>query len=142
MVIMDSSINDIIQHDGIVQKTDKGSVLVRIISESACSGCHSKGACGMSGKEEKLINITGNYGVSVGDPVTVIMKKSMGYRAVLLGYVLPFFLVIITLVIFNSFSFSEPASGVMSIAILVPYYALMFLLRKQIDREFTFTLKN
>jgi sigma-E factor negative regulatory protein RseC len=142
MANMKTGTNDIISHEGTVQETVNGSVLVRITSVSACAGCHSEGSCGMAGKEEKLIKVNGYYDVSAGDNVTVIMKKSMGYRAVMLGYVLPFFTVIISLIVFNSLSFPELASGLLSMAVLIPYYTLLFLFKKRIDKEFTFTLKS
>ena len=142
METIESDIKNIIQHEGIVEKTDKGSVMVRITSLSACSGCHAEGSCSMTGKEDKLIMITGNYNVSEGDCVTVMMRKSMGYRAVFLGYVLPFFSVLIILVFLNSTGFSELTAGLLSLSVLIPYYALLFLIRKKIDKEFIFTLKS
>ena len=142
METIEPDIKNIIQHEGIVEKTDKGSVMVRITSVSACSGCHAEGSCSMTGKEDKLIMITGNYNVSEGDCVTVMMRKSMGYRAVFLGYVLPFFSVLIMLVFLNSTGFSELTAGLLSLSVLIPYYALLFLIRKKIDKEFIFTLKS
>lgn len=138
---MEAGTNNIIHHDCIVLKAGKDSVLVKITSASACSGCHAEGACGMTGKEDKFVKVQGCYGVSEGDSVTIIMERSMGYRAVLLGYVLPFFAVITLLAILNSEGFPELTSGLLSISALIPYYALLFLFRKKIDKEFTFSLK-
>lgn len=135
-------INDTIQHDGEVRKADANSVTVRITSLSACSGCHAEGSCTISGKEEKLIEISGRYNVTVGDIVTVIMKKSMGYVAILLGYFLPLFILLIILIILNLFSVPELTAGLFSLAMLIPYYAFLYLFRRKIDKKFTFSIKT
>lgn len=135
-------INDTIQHDGEVLKADGNSVIVRITSLSACSGCHAEGSCTITGKEDKLVEVSGNYNVTTGDIVTVIMKKSMGYAAILLGYFLPLFVILIILIILNSLSVPELTAGLFSLAILIPYYALLYLFRRKIDKKFTFTIKT
>jgi sigma-E factor negative regulatory protein RseC len=130
-----------IEHDGIVQKADKKSVTVRISSASACSGCHAAGSCTLTGKEEKIIDISGTYNVMAGDIVTVVMKKSMGYIAVALGYIFPFLGVITILIILASLSVPELTAGLASLAILIPYYIILYFFRNRINNKFTFTLK-
>jgi sigma-E factor negative regulatory protein RseC len=133
--------NETIQHDGIVQKADSKSVYVKITSLHACSGCHAEGSCALTGKEEKIIEVQGNYGVNTGDIVTVMMAQSMGYAAVTLGYFIPFLIVILTLIILISFSVTELSAGLISLSVLAPYYTLMYIFRNKIDKKFTFTIK-
>lgn len=130
-----------IDHIGIVQKVEAGSVIVSIISSSACSGCHTESYCTLSGKKEKIIEVRGNYDVKPGDSVTVVMKQSMGHVAVILGYLLPFISVITALIILISFNVSELISGLISMSILIPYYSTLYLFRQRINKKFTFTLK-
>jgi sigma-E factor negative regulatory protein RseC len=130
-----------INHEGVVQKVDEKSVIVSISSTSACSGCHAEGSCSMSGKEEKIIEVTGKYNVIQGDIVTILMKQSMGYSALLLGYILPLVSVVSVLVVLVSFKVSELVSGLISLGILIPYYLILFSFRKKINEKFTFTLK-
>ncbi len=130
-----------INHDGIVQKSDDKSVTVSIISSAACSGCHAEGSCSMSGKEEKIIEVPGRYSVSAGDRVVVIMKQSMGYTALFLGYLLPLIIVIITLIILISVKTPELTAGLTSLAVLIPYYSALWFMRNRINEKFTFTLK-
>jgi sigma-E factor negative regulatory protein RseC len=132
---------DTIRHEGTVKRVGNDSVLVSISSGSACSGCHAEGVCSLSGKEEKIIDIKGSYHVSPGDPVTVLMRESMGFKAVVLSYIVPLFIVIAGLVIFSSLSFSEPASGGAALLLLLSYFIVLYLFRKRIDRSFYFTLK-
>jgi len=130
-----------IEHDGIVQGSGNGSVTVRISSASACSGCHAEGSCTMSGKEEKIIDVTGSYNVSPGDKVTVLLQQSAGFTALFLGYIIPLLLVVSLLVILISASVNELTAGLCSIGILIPYYFTLRLLRDHIGKKFTFTIK-
>ncbi len=130
-----------IEHDGIVQRTDNRSVTVKISSASACSGCHAGNSCTLSRIEEKIVDIPGYYNVAPGDQVTVLMKKSMGYSAVILGYLSPMILVVIMLVILTSLQLPELVAGAISIGILIPYYLVLFFFRQQVSRKFTFTIK-
>ena len=50
----------IIEHDGIVQKSEKNYVNVKITSVSACSGCHADGICSLADKKDKIIEIIYN----------------------------------------------------------------------------------
>jgi positive regulator of sigma E activity len=136
-----SSVAKTIDHKGIVQKSDNQSVTVIITSESACSGCHAEGSCSLSGKEEKIIEVKGNFEVKEGDTVTVLMKQSTGFIALFLGYLLPLVLVITTLIVFISLSYSEPVSGLLAIASLLPYYLVLYFFRKKINDRFIFSLK-
>lgn len=131
-----------IQHSGTVKQVEENSVLVSITSNSACSGCHAEGVCNISGKEEKTISVRGRYNVQPGDNVTVEMSESMGMKAVVLSYVMPVFIIIAGLVVFSSLSISEAASGLAAISLLLPYFIILYIFRKYINRSFTFTLKT
>ena len=100
-----------ISHKGIVEKSDENSVLVTITAHTACSGCHAEGACTMSGKEEKIIEVNGSYNVKQGDEVTVHMNKSTGYTALLLAYLIPLLAIVISLIILTLLKVSELTAG-------------------------------
>ncbi len=129
-----------IDHSGVVQKTAGSSVYVLITAETACSGCHAEGACGLSGKEQKVIEIPGHHNVKPGDMVTVSMRQAAGFMAVSLGYVIPLLTVMAALIILISAGMSEPAAGGISLVLLVPYYSVLYLFRKRINGKFVFTL--
>lgn len=138
--MMDRHVTEI-NHEGTVTKNNGDSVIVTISSTSACSGCHAKGTCSMPGSEEKMIEIKGSYNVRPGDQVNVVMNQSMGFKALVFGYVLPFFVVIITLLSLVASGFSELTSGLVSVAVLGPYYFTLYLLRKSIEKKFIFSIK-
>lgn len=138
----ESGVKETIQHEGTVKKVEEGSVLVSIKPGSACSGCHAESICNLAGNEEKIIDVKGNYGVSPGDHVVVIMKRSAGYRAVIVSYLIPLAIVIAGLSVFNYLSLNEILAGLGSISLLIPYFLILYLFRTKINRSFTFTLQT
>lgn len=138
---MTGSRSNIINHEGTVTENTGKSVKVSIISATACSGCHAKGACNMSESEVKIVEVKGSYSVTPGDSVSVLMKQSQGYAAVLYGYIFPLLSVIIILMILAGLGVPELTAGLVSLGMLLPYYLILYLFRKRINEKFTFTLK-
>lgn len=130
-----------IGHEGTVTGVSEKSVMVSISARSACSGCHAKESCNMLGSDIKTIEVKGKYNVKKGDTVDVLMQQSMGFTALFFGYVMPFFVLLTTLVIMISSGADELFAGLISIAILLPYYFAVYIFRKRISEKFTFTLK-
>jgi sigma-E factor negative regulatory protein RseC len=131
-----------ISHEGIVRQSYGNSISVLLSPKTGCTGCLEKNSCNLSGKADKIISIPGNYNLRPGDPVIVSMKQSMGYFALLLGYILPLFLVFFLLVLLLSLSVNELLSGLLSIVILIPYYVLLIAFRNRINKKISFTLKT
>ena len=138
----ESVLKDKIQHEGTVKEVSVSSVVVSIVSCAACAGCQARGFCGMTENEEKIIDIKGKYDVFPGDKVTVQMEESTGMKAVVLSYLVPVFIVVGGLIILQSLSLNELTAGLVSIALLVPWFLILYLFRGKIDRSFTFTLKT
>jgi len=130
-----------IEHKGIVQKSDNKAVTVLRSSASACSGCHAEGSCNLSGVKEKIVEVKGSHELSPGDNVVVLMKKSMGYAALFLGYVFPFILVLTVLIILAALPVTELIAGLGSLVILIPYYLALYFFRNRISNKFEFSIK-
>ena len=132
----------IIIHPGIVDHLGKDTVFVRILSQSACSTCHAKEACMVSEVEEKIIETTPqtNRSYKPGDHVTVRMKLSTGRKAVLLGYVIPLVILVASIITFLLLLKNEGLAALISLSLLVPYYAGLYLMRDKLKQQFNFTL--
>lgn len=131
-----------ITHQGIIDSIALDSINVRIVSASACSACHAKGACNASDMQEKMIEVNpGSKEVKVGEWVTIVSKESMGFKALFLGYVLPFLLVLLTLIIGTLASLKEYTAGLISLAVLIPYYATLYLTKDIIKKSFIFEIQ-
>ncbi|WP_163712066.1 SoxR reducing system RseC family protein [Mangrovibacterium lignilyticum] len=131
-----------ITHTGIIKKLSEKGIIVGIINESACASCHAQGSCtaaDMKDKEVEIHHFEGNY--SVGQQVTVIGKTSQGFKALLWGYLMPFILLLTVLIITTSLNISEGIGGLLALAILVPYYFILFLFRNRMKKTFEFEIK-
>ena len=133
---------DCIAKNGIVDHMDDHSIYVKIMSMSACASCSAGGVCGSADASEKLIEIDRNTApeVKVGDSVKVHMDVANGNLAVVYGYLLPFLLLIISLIVFVNLM-DEGWAGLLSIAVLLPYYAGLFIFRDKLKKRFRFTLE-
>ena len=91
---------------------------------------------------EKVIKVKNDH-ISMlkpGDRVDLLMTRSMGNKAVILGYFLPFVLVLVTLLILSSL-LTELWAGLLSLSILVPYYIILALFKDRLSRTFEFKIE-
>ena len=130
-------------HPGIVDSIEIDKISVRILSQSACSACHAKQACTVADMKDKIIDIFVDKPKKwkVGEEVMVKMDESLGRKAVLLGYGLPFIILVVSIVIFLTILKSEGLAAVLSILMLVPYYFALYFFRKKLGKEFKFRIE-
>ena len=133
---------NIITHQGIVENINGSQVSVRIIQTSACSACSVKGHCSSADSKEKVIEVTdASSSYRVGDSVTLVGLTSMGMQAVLFAFVLPFFVLIFALFLFMALTQNELYAALAALAVLIPYYYIIWLNRSRLKRKFSFTIK-
>lgn len=138
---------NVIDHPGIVKLIkDKHTLVISIISTSACNHCSSKEACTMSlgseAKEKEVeINVENADDFKIGQSVTVVMKQSTGTKAVVLGYIVPLLLLLLAVFLVYGISKNEAWAGLSGIIILVPYYFILYFFNAQIKKQFQFKLK-
>lgn len=119
------------------------SLIVNIVNQSACSGCHAKGACTVADYQDKEIEVTGfNNTYESGDEVTILFKQSKGFTALIWGYVLPFFLVLATLIVSLEITGDELRAGLLSLIVLVPYYITLYFFRHLLKKVLKFELEE
>lgn len=122
---------------------NENALVVNIVNESACSSCHAKGACTVADFQEKEIeieNFTKLY--SPGQEVTVLFKESQGFTALFFGYVFPFILVLLVLIVASEITHNELASGLLALAILIPYYVSIYFFRHLFKKVFKFEVEE
>jgi len=132
-----------VQHSGFITAIENRAVKVSLTVHSSCSACHAKAVCGVSETENKIVEVSGvweNY--SIGEKVNVILDQNQGFKAMFLGYVVPFFLVLTVLLITLGITSNELTAGIASLAILIPYYAGLYFYKDKIKEKFTFRIKR
>ena len=132
-----------ISHDGVIDSLEGNEVVVRITSYAACNDCHARGACKVTEENDKYLRINaGSLKFNTGEKVRVILAQSLGFRALFLGYVLPFLLVLIVLLITSAMGVTELVAGLVSLSVLPPYYIGLKLFRGKLERQFSFYLQK
>ncbi len=133
---------DYISHKGIVKEIKAQSLVVSIITTSGCASCELKGACNASEMTEKEVEVFVNNAddYKLHQAVTVAMKKHLGIQAVWWGYILPFLLVVGSLIGISVVTDNQGLAGLISLALLVPYYIVLYYSRKLMKNKFNFFL--
>lgn len=136
--------NDKICHTGIIDSIDDENVTVRILQTSACAACKVASHCNASESKEKLVDVkVADVGAwKVGDFVTVCASRNVVSRAMLLAFALPLALMVATLVAVVAITGDEGAAGLWSIAVLVPYFLVIWLFRHRISRQISFSIER
>ena len=132
-----------VEHEGTVASICGNTMVVRIVSSSACSGCAAGSYCIPFKNREKDVNIdnfSGNF-VS-GERVKVVMRQSLGFRALCIGYIAPFAVVITTLLLVYQITENELASGLSSLLVLIPYYLILKMFNQKITKTFGFSVEK
>ena len=130
-----------VEHEGIVEKVSEDHVTVRITSESACAGCHAKSACTLSNSEDKMIDIYTKEKVSTGQKVMIVGTQGQAFKATWIAYLLPVILVVIVLAITNFLSKNEELSGILALAVIIPYFLILRTINDRLKKTFSFKIK-
>ncbi len=132
---------DKIRHSGVVDAISGDHVTVRIVQSAACALCKSASHCQASERKEKLVDVYGcKERVSVGDRVTVLAAQRVGYTAVVLSALVPLAVMVATLTAVVCITGDEVLSALSALGSLVPYYAVLYLLRGQLRRKLAFEI--
>lgn len=136
--------NNTIKHLGIVENIQGSHLSVRIVQTSACAACSVKGHCSSADSKDKIIDIIDTAAASyqVGENVMVVGETSMGMQAVALAFIIPFVLLIFTLFLFMALIENELYAALLSLAVLVPYYYILWLNKTRLKQKFSFTIKT
>ena len=130
-----------VTHTGFVKEIGERGIKVGIIVQSGCASCQIKGSCNMSEQTDKELEIECNpFEYKLGQQVMVRLKSSQGMNALFLGYVLPFLVLLATMIITSNMTSNEGVIGIVALASLIPYYAILYLYRNKIKKKFTYVV--
>ena len=132
-----------IKHSGVVEEVTEGRVVVRILQTSACAACKVAGHCNASEAKEKLVDVrcADALGYRVGQSVVVSTSRDVANRALLLGFGLPFVVLVGVLFAVLRLTGDEGLAALSGLGALVPYYLLLWLLRDRISRRVSFQIE-
>ena len=135
---------DIIKHRGIVEKIDGSHIVVRIVQTSACLACSAKGLCNASESKEKQIDVYEvNPAYRIGEEVILCGTTSMGMKAVLLAFGIPVFLLLVALFVTMRVTDGDALlSAIVALVAVVPYYAVLYLMKDKMNKTFSFVIEK
>lgn len=132
-----------IEHTGVITSVETGKLHVRILQQSACSACHAKSACTTIDSQNREViveNVDGNF--QLGETVKLYGKTSDGLLAVLLVFIIPFVLILLSLFFFRYTFENEVFTALVSLLMLVPYYFVLSRLNKKFSKKFYFFVEK
>lgn len=140
LLSIDYKMNNYIEHEGTVISSNEEKLIVRIEQNSACSGCHAKGACTAADRADKEIEAIayGNEVFHIGEKVLLRGSDHIGRQAVLIAFVLPFILMLLLLALFMALFKNEGIAGLGSLLSLIPYYIILGFKREVLRKKFIF----
>ena len=157
-----------IRHDGIIiALNEDGTALVRIVQTSACAACKAKAMCASAESAEKEMTVVllgesapqnasvfgdpakamrregEKRGFAVGDTVEVLVQQKMGWKAVVLAYLLPFSVMLAVMFIGNAiWTVREEILGTVALCAMALYYLLLGMFKDKLQKEFSFTARK
>lgn len=134
-----------ISHPGIVESITDGCVKVRILQVSACASCKVAGHCNASESKEKIVdvlNVVDTSRLKLGDNVVVWTSSDVANKALVLGFGLPFLLLLGVLVVVLYLTDNEGVAALAALGSLLPYYFLLWLWRDSIRQQISFHLED
>ena len=133
-----------ISHSGIVDSIVGDCVKVRILQTSACAACKVASHCNAAEAKEKVVDVVcaNSAEYSEGQQVVVSASADVARRALLLGFGLPFLVLVAVLLLVLRLSGSEGLAALSALASLVPYYLLIWLSRRRIQQHISFQIED
>lgn len=131
-----------ISHRGRIVEVTPEFTTVEIVSESACSACHAAALCGMAEYTTKAVQVPtrGWDDHKVGDEVEVVLKASMGHKAVWLAYVIPLVALVAVLMGLLYAGVGELLAALLAFACTALYYFIIYLRRDSLKSEYMFKI--
>ena len=148
-----------IKHDGIIiALNEDGTALVRIVQTSACAACKAKAMCASaeSAEKEMTVVLLGDEQWAVGNEVEVMVQQKMGWKAVVLAYLLPFFVMLAVMFVGNELlAMGDGATGILgdeakreavlgtvALCAMALYYLVLGMFKDRLQKEFSFTARK
>ena len=131
-----------IRHRGRVCAVTQDGVMVEILNKSMCAACHARSLCSLGDEQIKTISIRDcdSSRFSTGEEVEVVMRQTMGLKAVLFSYVYPLIILMILLLSLPRLNISELFSALLAVLAVAIYYLFLYLCRDRISKSFIFTI--
>ena len=109
-----------ISHSGVIESIQDDCIKVRIVQTSACAACKVASHCNAAESKVKIVDVFGcdTAKYSSGQEVTVWASKDVANKALVLGFGLPFLLLLGVLVAVLYITDNEGAAAIAALCSL------------------------
>ncbi len=140
---MQSIFKGMIEHQGKIIDIRGEIIEISLQPTTACSTCHAKGVCAGSETNQRTILVNkSERDFCVGEPVIVKMADKIGYKAVVIAYVMPLVLITLSLILGETLLLTEWKTGLIVLSVLAVYFITLRLFRSPLSREITFIVEK
>lgn len=126
--------------EGIVRKIEGDEITVEITKSSACAECHARAICLPADEKHDCITAHNMYNekFEVGETVTLVLRTSLGLRAVVIGYLYPFIVLMTALLACYAITRNELISVIASLVCTAVYFVCLKFRNKKLEKKFAF----
>ncbi|MDR2894865.1 MAG: SoxR reducing system RseC family protein [Alistipes sp.] len=134
----------LLEHKGVVSEVGEKLVEVEFVTESACAGCKAKGLCGVDEGDKRFVTVYEPLAEHfvVGEQVMIGVSETMGMKAALWAYIIPFFILLGGLMITTRLRLGEATAGLTSLGVMCLYYVVLWFFRRRIEKEIVFKIRK
>lgn len=134
---------ELIKHTGIVTSIHGEMAHIQIVQSSACSACKAKSMCSSSESQVKEMDARMLEPMQIGDQVEVEVREHLAWRAVLLAYILPFIVMMATIILLDLLThWDEAIVGAIALGAIALYYLALNQFKNRLQKQFTFTARK
>lgn len=135
----------IMEHEARIVEVypSEGRVEAEMEVSGACGSCKAKAVCG--GGENQLRRISAYTShpevYKVGDKVTISIEQIMGYKAIVLSYIVPLVVMLATLALTHG-RYGDLVAGLSALGACALYFIILAFFRKRLEKVIVFSVRN
>ncbi len=135
----------IMEHEAVVVEViaEQKRVDVEMVVSGACGSCKAKAVCGGGESQVRKVAAYTDHPelYNVGDRVVISIEQIMGYKAIVLSYIVPLIVMLVALALTHS-RYGDLVAGVSALGACALYYIVLAFFRKRLERVIVFSIKN
>lgn len=131
-----------IRHRGVIFDISGRRIDVAVKPGEACGSCKAKSVCAVGDGGERIVSVMSEVTnmFRVGEEVEVSTAKATGVKAVVYLYIIPFFIMLVTLLGLLELGATETVAGLSSLGGVALYYVVLSFFRKKVEKTIIFKI--
>lgn len=135
-----------VRQSATVIRVSDSEIEVEVCRPEACGACKARSVCSEGGtgdgRGRRMTLLNDGQGYAVGEQITLVMRQSAGLKAVVIAYLVPVFLIIAALLLFQALHIKEILSAGLTLGLLGLYFIVVRLASGRIKRELTIEIEK